>query len=150
MKLLVVEDEHKTADYVRQGLMEAGFVVDLARDGPDGLHMATTEHYDLIVLDVMLPGMDGRKILQTIRAAGNQVPVLFLTARSSVDDRVQGLELGADDYLVKPFVFSELLARVRTCCAEGVRLFRTIASRLRIWSWIWRAVVPRGPGSVST
>ncbi len=90
MKLLVVEDEHKTADYVRQGLTEAGFVVDLARDGPDGLHLATTEHYDLIVLDVMLPGIDGRKVLQSIRATGNQVPVLFLTARSSVESpRVQ-------------------------------------------------------------
>lgn len=119
MKLLVVEDEHKTADYVRQGLTEAGFVVDLARDGPDGLHLATTEHYDLIVLDVMLPGIDGRKVLQSIRATGNQVPVLFLTARSSVDDRVQGLELGADDYLIKPFAFSELLARVRTLLRRG-------------------------------
>lgn len=119
MKLLVVEDEHKTADYVRQGLTEAGFIVDIARDGPDGLHLATTEHYDLIVLDVMLPGIDGRKVLQSIRATGNQVPVLFLTARSSVDDRVQGLELGADDYLTKPFAFSELLARVRTLLRRG-------------------------------
>lgn len=93
MKLLVVEDEHKTADYVRQGLTEAGFVVDLARDGPDGLHLATTEHYDLIVLDVMLPGIDGRKVLQSIRATGNQVPVLFLTARSSVDDRAARVKL---------------------------------------------------------
>ena len=119
MKLLVVEDEPKTADYVRQGLMEAGFVVDLARDGADGLHMATGEHYDLIVLDVMLPSLDGRQVLQSIRATGNQVPVLFLTARSSVDDRVQGLEMGADDYLVKPFAFSELLARVRTLLRRG-------------------------------
>ncbi|ODT93877.1 MAG: DNA-binding response regulator [Rhodanobacter sp. SCN 67-45] len=119
MKLLVVEDENKTADYIRQGLVEAGFVVDLARNGLDGHHMAMSENYDLVVLDVMLPGIDGWKIVQSIRAAGNQVPVLFLTARSSVDDRVQGLELGADDYLVKPFAFSELLARVRTLLRRG-------------------------------
>ena len=119
MKLLVVEDENKTADYVRQGLMEAGFVVDLARTGLDGHHMAMTEAYDLIILDVMLPDIDGWRILQAVRAAGNQVPVLFLTARSNVDDRVQGLELGADDYLVKPFVFAELLARVRTLLRRG-------------------------------
>src|SRR5690625_240960 len=119
MKLLVVEDESKTADYVRQGLMEAGFVVDLARTGLDGHHMAMTEAYDLIILDVMLPDIDGWRILQAVRVAGNQVPVLFLTARSNVDDRVQGLELGADDYLVKPFVFAELLARVRTLLRRG-------------------------------
>jgi two-component system, OmpR family, copper resistance phosphate regulon response regulator CusR len=119
MKLLVVEDENKTADYVRQGLMEAGFVVDLARTGLDGHHMAMTEAYDLIILDVMLPDIDGWRILQAVRTAGNQVPVLFLTARNNVDDRVQGLELGADDYLVKPFVFAELLARVRTLLRRG-------------------------------
>jgi len=119
MKLLVVEDESKTADYVRQGLVEAGFVVDLARSGLDGHHMAMSEPYDLIILDVMLYGMDGWHILQSIRAAGHQVPVLFLTARSSVDDRVRGLELGADDYLIKPFAFSELLARVRTLLRRG-------------------------------
>ena len=119
MKLLVVEDENKTADYVRQGLTEAGFVVDLARNGLDGHHMAMTEAYDLIMLDVMLPDIDGWRILQSVRAAGNQVPVLFLTARGNVDDRVQGLELGADDYLIKPFVFAELLARVRTLLRRG-------------------------------
>ena len=119
MKLLVVEDENKTADYVRQGLMEAGFVVDLARNGLDGHHMAMTEAYDLIILDVMLPDIDGWRILQSVRTAGNQVPVLFLTARGHVDDRVQGLELGADDYLIKPFVFAELLARVRTLLRRG-------------------------------
>jgi two-component system copper resistance phosphate regulon response regulator CusR len=119
MKLLVVEDESKTADYVRQGLIEAGFVVDVCRNGLDGHHMATSEAYDLIILDVMLSGMDGWHVLQSIRASGNQVPVLFLTARSSVDDRVKGLELGADDYLIKPFAFSELLARVRTLLRRG-------------------------------
>ena len=119
MKILVVEDEPKTGDYLKQGLGEAGFVVDLARDGFDGLHLALTEAYDLAILDVMLPGLDGWGILRRLRAAGGEVPVLFLTARDEVDDRVRGLELGADDYLVKPFAFAELLARVRTLLRRG-------------------------------
>ncbi len=119
MKLLVVEDENKTADYVRQGLMEAGFMVDLARNGLDGHHMAMHESYDLILLDVMLPDVDGWRIVKSLRDAGKQMPVLFLTARGGVDDRVKGLELGADDYLIKPFAFSELLARVRTLLRRG-------------------------------
>ena len=119
MKILVVEDEQKTGSYLRQGLMEAGFVVDLARDGLDGLHLALTEAFDLVILDVMLPGIDGWQVLQGIRRAGKEIPVLFLTARDDVDDRVKGLELGADDYLVKPFAFSELLARVRTLLRRG-------------------------------
>ena len=119
MKLLVVEDEAKTADYLRQGLSEAGFVVDLARNGLDGHHLAMTGDHDLIVLDVMLPDVDGWRILRALRDAGREVPVLFLTARDSVDDRVKGLELGADDYLVKPFAFTELLARVRTLLRRG-------------------------------
>ncbi|CAG9165184.1 Transcriptional regulatory protein CusR [Cupriavidus laharis] len=119
MKLLVVEDEAKTGEYLRQGLTEAGFVVDLAANGLDGHHLAMSEAYDLIILDVMLPDVDGWRILQTLRAADNRVPVLFLTARDSVADRVKGLELGADDYLVKPFAFAELLARVRTLLRRG-------------------------------
>lgn len=119
MKILVVEDEPKTGDYLRQGLTEAGCVVDLARDGLDGLHLALTEAYDLAILDVMLPGIDGWQVLQGIRRAGKEMPVLFLTARDDVNDRVKGLELGADDYLVKPFAFSELLARVRTLLRRG-------------------------------
>ena len=119
MRLLVVEDEEKTGDYVRQGLTEAGFVVDLARNGLDGQHLAVTGDYDLIVLDVMLPDVDGWSLLRALRARGQQLPVLFLTARSAVEDRVQGLELGADDYLVKPFAFSELLARVRSLLRRG-------------------------------
>ncbi|SPA02409.1 response regulator in two-component regulatory system with CopS, regulation of copper resistance [Cupriavidus taiwanensis] len=119
MKLLVVEDESKTGEYLRQGLTEAGFVVDLVRNGLDGQHMAMTEPYDLIILDVMLPDVDGWRIVQALRAGQNPVPVLFLTARDSVADRVKGLELGADDYLVKPFAFSELLARVRTLLRRG-------------------------------
>jgi two-component system copper resistance phosphate regulon response regulator CusR len=119
MKILIIEDEQKTGDYLRQGLSEAGFVVDLARNGIDGMHVALTEDHDLIVLDVMLPGMDGWQVLQGIRRGGKQLPVLFLTARDRVDERVKGLELGADDYLVKPFAFSELLARVRTLLRRG-------------------------------
>ena len=119
MKILIVEDEPKTGDYLKQGLTEAGFVVDLMRDGLDGLHMALHESYDLIVLDVMLPGLEGWRVLQEIRKAGREVPVLFLTARDAVDERIKGLELGADDYMVKPFVFAELLARVRTLLRRG-------------------------------
>ncbi len=119
MRVLTVEDEPKTGNYLRQGLIETGFVVDLARDGLDGLHLALTEAYDLVILDVMLPGIDGWQVLAGIRKAGKDVPVLFLTARDEVDDRVKGLELGADDYLVKPFAFSEFLARVRTLLRRG-------------------------------
>ena len=119
MKILIVEDEAKISEYLRQGLTEAGFVVDLARNGLDGHHLAMTGTYDLIILDVLLPDVDGWRILQALREAGSKVPVLFLTARDSVDDRVKGLELGADDYLVKPFAFAELLARVRTLLRRG-------------------------------
>ena len=119
MKILIVEDEPKTSEYLRQGLTEAGFVVDLARNGLDGHHLASTETYDLIILDVMLPDIDGWRILKSLRESGKQVPVLFLTARDSVVDRVKGLDLGADDYLVKPFAFAELLARVRTLLRRG-------------------------------
>ena len=121
MKVLVVEDEPKTGEYLRQGLTEAGFVVDLVRNGDDGLHAALGEAYDLAILDVMLPGMDGWSVLRGIRRSGQELPVLFLTARDEIDDRVRGLELGADDYLVKPFAFAELLARVRTLLRRGAK-----------------------------
>jgi two-component system copper resistance phosphate regulon response regulator CusR len=122
MKLLIVEDEPKTGNYLRQGLIEAGYVVDLVCNGVDGLHLAGSGEYQLVILDVMLPGLDGLNVLSRLREAGWQVPVLFLTARSSIADRVQGLELGADDYLAKPFAFAELLARVRTLLRRGQAL----------------------------
>ncbi|HDZ32858.1 MAG TPA: response regulator [Pseudoalteromonas sp.] len=120
MRLLVVEDEAKTGDYLKQGLSEAGFQVSLARNGLDGHHLAMTELFDVIILDVMLPDVSGWKILQSLREADNKTPVLFLSARDSIDDRVKGLELGADDYLIKPFAFAEVLARVRTLIRRGV------------------------------
>jgi two-component system copper resistance phosphate regulon response regulator CusR len=119
MKILIVEDEPKTGTYIKRGLAEAGFVVDCARDGRDGLHLALTDSYDLVLLDVMLPGIDGWEVLREMRSAGKLTPVMYLTARDHVNDRVKGLELGADDYLVKPFSFSELLARVRTLLRRG-------------------------------
>jgi two-component system copper resistance phosphate regulon response regulator CusR len=118
MKILVVEDEPKTGGYLRKGLTEAGYVVDLATTGRDGLFQAIEEEYDFVVLDVMLPGMDGWQVIRELRKT-RETPVLFLTARDDVEDRVRGLELGADDYLVKPFAFSELLARVRTLLRRG-------------------------------
>ena len=119
MRVLIVEDEKKAGDYLRQGLSEASFSVDLARDGVDGLQLALSDDYDLVILDVMLPGLDGWHVLEAMRKAGRSMPVLFLTARDRVSDRVSGLERGADDYLVKPFAFSELLARVRTLLRRG-------------------------------
>ena len=130
MKILIVEDEAKISEYLRQGLTEAGFVVGLARNGLDGHHLAMTGSYDLVILDVLLPDVDGWRILQALREAGSKVPVLFLTARDSVDDRVKGLELGADDYLVKPFAFAELLARVRTLLRRGAA--RATETTLRV------------------
>jgi two-component system copper resistance phosphate regulon response regulator CusR len=118
MRILVIEDELKTAAYLKKGLEESGYAVDVASDGPQGLILAQEEEYDVIVLDVMLPGMDGWTIVKTLRST-RTTPVLFLTARDDVDDRVRGLELGADDYLVKPFAFVELLARVRTLARRG-------------------------------
>ena len=119
MRILIVEDEPKTSAFLAKGLSEHGFVADVVANGRDGLHAARTQTYDLAILDVMLPGCDGWTILRELRAAGSQMPVLFLTAKDTVADRVKGLELGADDYLVKPFAFSELLARVRTILRRG-------------------------------
>ena len=119
MKILIVEDEPKAGDYLKQGLREAGYVVDLVTNGVDGLHHGLEGEHDLLILDVMLPGMDGWQVLSSLRSQGRGMPVLFLTARDQVEDRVKGLELGADDYLVKPFSFAELLARVRTIMRRG-------------------------------
>jgi two-component system copper resistance phosphate regulon response regulator CusR len=118
MRILVVEDEFKTADYLRKGLSESGYLVEVALNGLDGQHLIQESEFDLIILDVMLPGIDGWQLLQIVRRKA-QTPVLFLTARDAVEDRVKGLELGADDYLVKPFSYAELLARVRTLLRRG-------------------------------
>ncbi len=115
----MVEDQPKTGHDLRQGLAEAGFTTELVADGTSGQHLALTGDYDLLILDVMLPGRDGWQILQAVRSAGLEMPVLFLTARDAVEDRVHGLELGADDYLIKPFAFSELLARVASLLRRG-------------------------------
>lgn len=114
MKLLVVEDEQKTGEYLRQGLVESGYVVDLTKNGLDGYHKAMTEDYDLIILDIMLPDINGWKIVQSLREAGKESQILLLSAMGSIDDKVKGLNLGADDYMVKPFSFAELLARIRS------------------------------------
>jgi two-component system OmpR family response regulator len=112
VRILVIEDDPSVADYIRKGLDELGYTVDVAGDGKQGLLQATTEDYDLLIVDRMLPALDGLAIVQTLRASGQSVPVLFLSALGEVDDRVKGLEAGGDDYLTKPFAFSELKARV--------------------------------------
>jgi len=119
VKILIIEDEAKTAAYLQKGLSEEGFVADTAPTGDEGMRLAHVSPYDLIILDVMLPGRDGWSIMENLRKEGSLTPVLFLTARDTVQDRVRGLELGADDYLVKPFAFSELLARVRSVLRRG-------------------------------
>lgn len=119
MRLLVVEDERKTVEFLRKGLVENGFTVDTAFDGEAGLQLALNGNHDVLVLDINLPVRDGWSILEEFRKAGHDTPVLFLTAREEVNDRVKGLELGADDYLVKPFSFKELLARLHTITRRG-------------------------------
>jgi two-component system, OmpR family, copper resistance phosphate regulon response regulator CusR len=118
VKILVIEDEPKAAEYLRQGLSESGYAVEVAHNGTDGLHAAATGDHDLVILDVMLPGIDGFAVLSALRTS-RQVPVLMLTARGKTDDKVRGFDLGADDYLVKPFQFPELLARVRALLKRG-------------------------------
>jgi two-component system copper resistance phosphate regulon response regulator CusR len=119
MTILVIEDDRKTGDYLKKGLIESGYQVDLVRNGTDGLHQALANPYELIVLDVMLPGIDGWQVMAALRAK-RDLPVIFLTARDHVTDRIHGLELGADDYLVKPFSFTELVLRIRTLLRRGV------------------------------
>jgi two-component system, OmpR family, copper resistance phosphate regulon response regulator CusR len=118
MKLLIIEDDVKTGDYLRKGLRESGYSVDLSRSGTDGMRMALNNTYDLVLLDVTLPGIDGWQIMPALREKGD-VRVLFLTARDQLSDRIRGLELGADDYLVKPFSFTELVLRIRTLLRRG-------------------------------
>ncbi|MFH0812881.1 MAG: heavy metal response regulator transcription factor [Pseudomonadota bacterium] len=124
MRILLVEDDNDVARFIEKGLKENAFSVDLAENGEDGLHLATQEKYDLIILDIMLPLLSGDKILHHLRATGNNTPVIFLTAKDSVRNIVNGLNLGADDYIIKPFSFHELLARIRALLRRG----RNIAS----------------------
>ncbi len=119
MRLLLVEDDRETANYLLKGLKESGYTVDHARDGKEGLFMAIEMDYDLIILDRMLPGLDGLSILKTLRSSGRKTPVLILSALGEVDDRVEGLKAGGDDYLVKPFAFAELLARIEALTRRG-------------------------------
>jgi two-component system copper resistance phosphate regulon response regulator CusR len=119
LRVLVIDDERKTSSYLKTGLSEQGFVVDIARNGDDGLHLGLRGEYDLVILDVMLPQRDGWSVIANLRGEGNRTPVLMLTARDGVPDRVRGFELGADDYLIKPFAFSELVARMHNLLRRG-------------------------------
>lgn len=131
MRILVIEDEARLASYVKKGLSESGYVVDVAGDGIDGAHLAVEGQYDLIVLDVMLPGIDGFEVLRRLREQ-KSTPVLMLTARDKVEDRVQGLKGGADDYLIKPFAFTELLARIEALLRRGASLSSQPLTSLRL------------------
>lgn len=119
MRILVVEDDKATADYIRDGLVEAGHNVDVAADGMDGMYLATEQTYDVLIVDRMLPRLDGLALIQSLRSAGNKTPVLVLSSLAKVEERVKGLRAGGDDYLVKPFAFSELLARIETLTRRG-------------------------------
>ena len=152
MKLLIVEDEAKLADYLRKGLSEEGYVIDVAANGIDGLHMASDGHYDLIVLDTMLPGIDGFGLLAALRQS-KQTPVIMLTARHRIEDRVRGLKAGADDYLVKPFAFPSWWPASKCCCAALLALRPHPMRWCCAWGtcrWTWRGGALLGPASAST
>ncbi len=119
MRILVIEDEQKVAAALKEGLLHENYEVDLAFSGEEGFYMLSTQSYDLLLLDLMLPGRDGLEILKSVREKGMRFPVLVLTARDTVEDRVKGLDSGADDYLIKPFAFAELLARIRVLLRRG-------------------------------
>ena len=138
MKLLIVEDEEKAAEYLRKGLTEEGYSVEVAHNGVDGLHMASVNNYDLLILDGQLPGIDGLAMLSAIRQSSD-VPILMVTARSRVEDRVKGLQSGADDYLTKPYAFSELVARVQVLLRRrtgGRQVTEDLCTVWPIWRWI--------------
>ncbi len=126
MKILIVEDEHKIANSIKQGLMQENFTVDVAYDGTAGYDLAVTEQYDVIILDRLLPGMEGLQICQKLREQKNHTPILILTAKGQIADRVEGLESGADDYLVKPFAFEELLARIKALARRPTKTLDAI------------------------
>lgn len=128
MRILIVEDDHRIANTVKKGLEQEGFVVDVAYDGQEGFDLASSEGYDMLILDLMLPNMDGLKICTELRAMKNQVPILILTARGQVQDKVEGLNSGADDYLVKPFSFEELLARVKALSRRPQALIESVVT----------------------
>ncbi|MDZ7695773.1 MAG: response regulator transcription factor [Deltaproteobacteria bacterium] len=122
MRILVVEDDQKIASFVSKGLKEAGFAVDVAPDGVDGLHLGLSEPYDVLVVDLMLPGLDGLSLIERLRKKGIQTPVLILSAKRRVDDRIKGLQTGGDDYMTKPFSFSELLARIQALIRRATQV----------------------------
>ncbi len=121
MRILIVEDDAQTAMFISKGLVQEGFAVDCASNGEDGLHLALTESYDAAVIDIMLPKMDGLSVIDAIRLEGSRLPVIVLSAKTSVDDRIRGLQAGGDDYLVKPFAFSELTARIQALIRRASR-----------------------------
>jgi heavy metal response regulator len=127
MRILLIEDETKIANFMKRGLKEEGYAVDVAKDGEEGYSFASLEDYDVVILDIMLPGMDGLTLLKKLRKKKPLLPVIVVTARGSVDDRVKGLDLGADDYITKPFAFEELLARIRAQLRKNVRQDTKIA-----------------------
>ena len=126
MRSLIVEDEKKVAGFIKKGLEEETYAADVAYDGEEGLHLGAEGQYDLIILDIMLPKLDGLEVLSQLRSKGKDIPIILLTAKDAVDDRVAGLNKGADDYLTKPFAFSELLARVRVLLRRGKAEVKTI------------------------